>query len=157
MVTTKCMWAGNLLHNNNVDHSNLWVILHHLCVGRAKKPKSTLKAPPPMDRTTPSPTFRKPVKHAPPKSTSSVGKSSVGGAGGGRMSSHTKLTAPVRVSLSLKERVIHFLAIKPQKRDEVLLKISKGDYRVSAVDLCRIVVVFKFLNNFPVIVAIVLT
>ncbi|XP_064391206.1 RNA polymerase II elongation factor ELL-like [Halichondria panicea] len=93
--------------------------------GRAKKPKSTLKAPPPMDRTTPSPTFRKPVKHAPPKSTSSVGKSSVGGAGGGRMSSHTKLTAPVRVSLSLKERVIHFLAIKPQKRDEVLLKINK--------------------------------
>lgn len=99
-------------------------------IGRQKKLKSTLKAPPSIERTTPSPTFRKPAKHTPPSlksNSSSVGKSTVGVAGGGRMSSHTKITAPVRVSHSLKERVIHFLALKPQKRDEVLLRVKKGD------------------------------
>ncbi len=108
-------------------------------LGRPKKPSksTTLKAPPSMERTTPSPTFRKPAKHVPPpKSSPAVGKPSVGVAGGGRMSSHTKIVAPVRVSHSLKERVIHFLALKPQKRDEVLVRVKKGGFFVLQLQLC---------------------
>ena len=106
-----------------IAHTHTCTPPHTHTPGR-KKVKPTLKPPSSVSERTTSPTFRhkQPIKPPPPKTNPSP-KMAPGGA---RASSHTKITAPVKISHSVRERVIHFLALKPQRREEVLSKIRKG-------------------------------
>lgn len=113
------------------------IIMWYLCQGRSKiKPFQS------VERVSPVPAaFRKPTRPKPPPPSSS--KSGMASKASGLHQSKPLLTQPKTTAVpitsdpkpkstsrsthSLKDRIIHMLALKPYSREQIVSKLKKGE------------------------------